>query len=68
MKGSPFTRGKDGKVVDCGGKVIDLFPGFREALLEVHRGERFAGTRLAIASRTPAIRSGTSKYCNGRNQ
>lgn len=56
MKGSPFTRERDGKVRDRSGKVIDLFPGVREALLEVHRGGRFAGTQLAIASRTPEIR------------
>lgn len=56
MKGPPFNREKDGKVRDRGGKAIELFPGVREALLEVHRGGRFAGTQLAIASRTPEIR------------
>lgn len=52
MKGAPFSKKKDGKVRDRGGEVIDLFPGVREALLEVHRGHRFRGTKLAIASRT----------------
>lgn len=53
MRGSPFTKKQDGKVRDRSGAVIDLFPGVREALLAVHRGdERFRGTRLAIASRT----------------
>lgn len=56
MKGPPFTRDKSGKVRDDGGKAIELFPGVRDALLEVHRGARFAGTHLAIASRTPEIR------------
>eukprot|EP00903_Cladosiphon_okamuranus_P006453 g6313.t1 len=51
MRGAPFTK-KDGKVRDRGGEVIDLFPGVREALLEVHRGHRFQNTKLAIASRT----------------
>jgi len=51
MRGAPFTK-KDGKVRDRGGEVIDLFPGVREILLEVHRGHRFRGTKLAIASRT----------------
>lgn len=52
MRGAPFTKKKDGKVRDRGGEVIDLFPGVREILLEVHRGHRFRGTKLAIASRT----------------
>lgn len=52
MRGAPFTKKKDGKVRDRGGEVIDLFPGVREALLEVHRGHRFRDTKLAIASRT----------------
>ena len=52
MRGSPFTKKKDGKVRDRAGTVIDLFPGVREALLEVHKGHRFRGTKLAIASRT----------------
>lgn len=52
MKGAPFTKKKDGKVRDRGGEVIDLFPGVREALLEVYRGHRFRNTKLAIASRT----------------
>lgn len=52
IRGAPFTKKKDGKVRDRGGEVIDLFPGVREALLEVHRGHRFRGTKLAIASRT----------------
>lgn len=56
MKGSPFTRDNDGKVRDRGGKVIELFPGVREALLEVYREDRFTGTKLPIASRTPEIR------------
>ncbi|CAM9638468.1 unnamed protein product [Ectocarpus sp. 13 AM-2016] len=52
MRGAPFTKKKDGKVRDRSGEVIDLFPGVREALLEVHRGHRFRDTKLAIASRT----------------
>lgn len=52
MRGSPFTKKKDGKVRDRAGTVIDLFPGVREALLEVHKDDRFRGTKLAIASRT----------------
>ena len=52
MRGAPFGRKKDGKVRDRGGEVIDLFPGVREILLEVHRGHRFRDTKLAIASRT----------------
>lgn len=52
MRGSPFTKKKDGKVRDRTGTVIDLFPGVREALLEVHKDDRFRGTKLAIASRT----------------
>ncbi|CAB1096927.1 unnamed protein product [Ectocarpus sp. CCAP 1310/34] len=52
MRGAPFTKEKDGKVRDRSGEVIDLFPGVREALLEVHRGHRFRDTKLAIASRT----------------
>lgn len=52
MRGAPFTKKKDGKVRDRAGEVIDLFPGVREALLEVHRGHRFRDTKLAIASRT----------------
>lgn len=56
MKGTPFTREKDGKVRDRGGKVVALSPGVRDALLEVHRGGRSAETKLAIASKTPEIR------------
>ncbi|CAM9188588.1 unnamed protein product, partial [Sphacelaria rigidula] len=52
MRGSPFGKGKDGKVRDRSGTVIDLFPGVREILLAVHRDERFQGSELAIASRT----------------
>ncbi|CAM9768807.1 unnamed protein product [Ectocarpus sp. 12 AP-2014] len=52
MRGAPFTKKKDGKVRDRSGEVIDLFPGVREALLDVHRGHRFRDTKLAIASRT----------------
>ncbi|CAN0130535.1 unnamed protein product, partial [Hapterophycus canaliculatus] len=55
MRGAPFTK-KDGKVRDRAGEVIDLFPGVREVLLEVHHGERFRGTKLAIASRTSHTR------------
>lgn len=56
MRGAPFTKKKDGKVRDRAGEVIDLFPGVREVLLEVHHGERFRNTRLAIASRTSHTR------------
>ncbi|CAM9896596.1 unnamed protein product [Scytosiphon promiscuus] len=56
MRGAPFTKKKDGKVRDRAGEVIDLFPGVREVLLEVHRDERFRHTRLAIASRTSHTR------------
>lgn len=62
MKGAPFTKKKDGKVRDRGGEVIDLFPGVREALLEVHRGHRFRGAKLAIASRTTHDRFVCSVY------
>ena len=58
MRGAPFTKNKDGKVRDRGGEVIDLFPGVREILLEVHRGHRFRDTKLAIASRTSHDRWG----------
>lgn len=66
MRGSPFTKKKDGKVRDRSGVVIDLFPGVREALLAVHRDEeRFRDTRLAIASRTSHERS-CIRYFLGR--
>lgn len=58
MRGAPFTKKRDGKVRDRGGEVIDLFPGVREILLEVHRGHRFRDTKLAIASRTSHDRWG----------
>ena len=45
MRGSPFTK-KDGKVRDRAGTVIDLFPGVREALLDVHKDDRFRGCLL----------------------
>ena len=51
MVGSPYTKDRDGKVRDRSGTVIDLFPGVREILLEVYRGDRFRGTKLAVASR-----------------
>lgn len=51
MSGSPYTKGKDGKVRDRSGTVIDLFPDVRDILLEVHRGDRFRGSKLAVASR-----------------
>lgn len=63
MKGAPFSKKKDGKVRDRGGEVIDLFPGVREALLEVHRGHRFQGTKLAIASRTTHDRLNVLSFC-----
>lgn len=63
MRGAPFTKEQDGRVIDRSGAVIDLFPGVREALLEIHRADRFRGTRLAIASRTSHKRWGTVSVC-----
>ncbi|CAM9637561.1 unnamed protein product [Discosporangium mesarthrocarpum] len=51
MRGSPYSV-RDGKVRDCKGTVIDLFPGVREILLDIHTNERFSETRVAAASRT----------------
>ncbi|CAM9859981.1 unnamed protein product, partial [Choristocarpus tenellus] len=50
LRGSPFSR-SGGKVVDCMGAKIDLFPGVRDILMDIETQERFSGTRIAAASR-----------------
>ena len=52
MCGAPWTRDELGRVTDVCDEELSIYPAAREAIAMILRHEAFAGTRVAVASRT----------------